>query len=158
MDRAALPFAVAAALAGILLPIQAAVNGRLGKALANPALASLISFAIGTAAVAVYVLLARQFAAPVPVVEEAARTPLSRQPWWVWLGGLCGAIYVTTVVICAPRIGVANLGALVILGQMVAALFLDHFGLFGLPVHPFSLGRAAGVVLIVAGVLLVQRT
>jgi transporter family-2 protein len=156
MDRGSLPFVVAALLAGVLLPIQAAVNGRLGKTLANPALGALISFAIGTAALVVYVLVARAVASGQPT--PAAPASLSRQPWWLWLGGLCGAIYVTTITIAAPRIGVANVGALVIGSQMAAALVLDHFGLFGLPVHPFSLGRALGAALIVGGVVLVQRT
>ncbi len=96
-----------------------------------------------------YVLLSR----PAFAGSEAVRT----MPPHLWLGGLCGAIYVTTVTLVAPRLGVATLTGLSVAGQMAVSAVLDHWGLFGLPVHPVTPSRIAGIVLIVLGVVLLQR-
>jgi transporter family-2 protein len=136
-------------LAGMLLPIQAALNTRLGRELGSPALGSFVSFVVGTVGIALYVLLSR----PALVSSEAVRTI----PPHLWLGGLCGAIYVTVVILVAPRLGVATLTGLAVAGQMSVSAVLDHWGLLGLPVNPVTPGRAAGIVLIVSGVVLLQR-
>jgi transporter family-2 protein len=149
MPRGQLVLVAFTILAGMLLPIQAALNTRLGRELGSPALGSFVSFVIGTVGIALYVLLSR----PTFAGSEAVRT----MPPHLWLGGLCGAIYVTVVILAAPRLGVATLTGLSVAGQMVVSAILDHWGLMGLPVNPVTPSRAIGIVLIVLGVVLLQR-
>jgi transporter family-2 protein len=67
-------------------------------------------------------------------------------------------MYLTATIVLAPLLGAATMIGLIITGQMLAAIALDHFGLVGFPIHPLSLWRVIGVVLLVAGVIFVQRT
>ena len=144
-----LALALLAVGAGIGLPVQAAVNVRLREALGTPLRASLGSFAVGAVVLFVAVLIAR---GPVP-----GAATLARAPWWVWTGGAIGAFYVVASIVVVPRLGSAYAFALVVAGQMAMSLVIDRFGLFGVPQTPFSLARAAGVALLVGGVLLVRR-
>jgi transporter family-2 protein len=82
---------------------------------------------------------------------------LARAPWWGWTGGLLGAFFVTVVVLLAPRLGVATTLALAVAGQMAMALVIDQAGWFGVATRSIDLGRAAGAVLLVAGVVLLRR-
>jgi len=68
-----------------------------------------------------------------------------------------GAIFVTATVLLLPRLGVAMTFSLVIAGQMLITLVIDHFGLLGVPVKEISLARVLGVVLIVAGTILIRK-
>ena len=80
---------------------------------------------------------------------------LGEIPWWAWFGGAVGAGYVASTVAAAPRLGALNLFAAVIFGQLVCAVLLDHFGVLYRE-HELSAGRAAGVVLLAAGVAMVR--
>jgi len=128
------------------------INGRLRAGLGNPLLASLLSFTVGTLGLAVTfaatLLLGARDALPFPAVRNTQ--------WWMWLGGLLGAFYVWVSIIASPKIGFANLFSLVVAGQILLALVFDGFGLLGNPVHALSPLRAAGAVLLVAGVYLIQ--
>jgi len=135
--------------AGAFLPIQGAVNARLGRALDNPILATLSSFVTGTIALVLYVLIAR-----VALPDSAT---LLRVPLWAWLGGLIGAVYVGVMVWSVPKLGTATAFGVAIAGQIILSAILDHFGVLGLKTHPISVMRAAGVVLLLAGVVMVQR-
>ena len=77
--------------------------------------------------------------------------------WWKFMGGILGVLYVTGVVIAAPRIGAANALAFIVGGQFVAAIVIDHFGWMRLPVNPISFYRIAGIALLLAGVYLIQK-
>jgi transporter family-2 protein len=68
-----------------------------------------------------------------------------------------GSIYVSSIIFLVPRLGAALSFGLIIAGQMVFSLVLDHFGLFNVPVQPANWGRIAGVLLIFAGILLIQK-
>jgi transporter family-2 protein len=148
-DRGNLALIVATLLGGAILPVQAAMNARLGGILGNRSLAALASFIVGTVGLVIYILLSRGSVPPVETARSA--------PWWTWLGGFCGALYVTIVIIAAPRLGVATLTGLAVAGQMTVSALLDHWGLLGLPVHPIVPSRALGLALIVVGVILLQR-
>jgi transporter family-2 protein len=78
-------------------------------------------------------------------------------PWWAWTGGILGAGYITTAVVVAPRVGALALMALVIAGQLLAALVLDHFGLLGLRKIPITSSRLAGAALLLLGLFFVLR-
>jgi len=70
---------------------------------------------------------------------------------------LCGAGYVASVTVVGPRLGAMALLALVLIGQMVASLAVDGFGVMGFPQSPVTPSRLLGAVLLVAGALLIVR-
>ena len=135
-------------LAGFVIPTQAGINAQLSLWTNSPVLASTISFAVGTVVLIIYSFVAR---IPLPTLTTAGA-----QPWWVWTGGALGAYFVAATVFLAPKLGATTMVALLLAGQMVASLVLDHFGLLGYPVHPASFGRIIGVIMIAGGVLLVR--
>lgn len=135
--------------AGAVLPIQAALNARLGRELGNPMLAALGSFIAGCLVLLLY-LLATRTPFPAPGV-------IGRIPVYLWVGGVLGGLYVTLVIILTPRLGVATTIGLAVAGQIAMSILLDHFGLLGLDRHPISAGRLLGAILLAAGVVLVKR-
>lgn len=140
--------AFACVLGGALAAVQAPTNAMLNGPLGSPVNAALVSFLVGAAvlAVAALALGAR------PDLGAAAGLP-----WYAWLGGAYGAVFVVAAAFAAPRLGVAQLIVLIIAGQLLMSLALDHFGAFGLPRRPIDWSRVLGVVLVFAGVLLVRR-
>jgi bacterial/archaeal transporter family-2 protein len=147
---AAAPAWIALGLAaGTGLPIQGAVNAQLRSDLDAPITAGAWSFMVAAAAMALILALA-------PRSRRADASGLSRVPWWGWLGGLCGATYVTSVFLLIPEIGVAPTIALTVGGQQIASVFVDRHGLLRLPRRPITQGRLVGVVVLLAGVGLVQ--
>lgn len=137
-----------AMVAGTVLPLQAGINMRLRHALGDPVMAALVSFAVGTLALAAYGLTMR----PVPTLAM-----VSSAPWWAWTGGFLGAFFVFSTIILAGQLGAATTMAWLLAGQFLAALVLDHFGLIGYEVHQISWQRIVGVVLLVAGATLVNK-
>lgn len=136
--------------AGMILPFQAGMNTRMGKALADPVYAALISFAVGTMGLFLYTLM-------VAKTDFGAIRQASQVHWSVWLAGLLGACYVTFVIILTPKLGATLTFCLVVAGQLFMAVILDHVGGFGIPVHPFNWPRLAGILLITAGVFLIRK-
>lgn len=136
-------------IAGVAVAFQTGVNSQLRTDTNNPVLTALISFGIGT--VALVVLYFTFFK------QSPAFPPGTSFQWWKFTGGLLGVLYVTAVVIAAPRIGAANALAFIVAGQFVAAIVIDHFGWMNLPVHPVSLYRIAGIGCLLLGVYLIQR-
>lgn len=133
-------------VAGGLLGTQPSVNGSLGKSVAHPLQASLISFGSGTAILLAVTIAIGGFP-PKFVVSPRIL------PWWIWCGGAIGVVMVSTSLFIVPRIGSLPWFAAVMTGQTIAALFLDHFGLLGNPKTPVSPLRLIGTLLLVLGVL-----
>jgi len=139
----ALPF-----VAGACLPLQAGINGQLAKQVSSVLAAALISFAVGTLALLLVVLAQR---------ELPGGGALKGLTWWHWSGGLLGVIFIATAAFAGPRVGALLFMVLVIAGQLGMALLLDHFGWAGFRQAPISLGKVAGLLLIVAGIWLIRR-
>jgi transporter family-2 protein len=76
--------------------------------------------------------------------------------WTLYLGGLFGFVIVASLTVAFPRIGAAYAVALMVAGQCIAALAIDHFGLMGMPRDPLTVTRAVGVMLVAAGVVMVR--
>jgi len=133
--------------AGVVLIVQVGVNTTLRSALGAPVMAALVSFLVGSVALAAFLLLART---PWPAREQWAAIP-----WWAWFGGLLGAFYVVSTIIAGPRLGAAALLALIVLGQLVTSLLVDHFGWLGFPQHAVTAVRLLGALLLFGGVLLI---
>jgi transporter family-2 protein len=141
---------VAFALAiGFAIPLQAAINSQLKLQLdQSTLLAALVSFTVGTLALAVVAMASGQ--------RLAALGGVGRVPMWQLTGGLLGAMFVFGTTLLAPTLGVARMLALIIAGQVLVSLLMDRGGWLGLPVRELTFTRAAGGVLVVAGVVLVN--
>lgn len=134
--------------AGIGIPVLAALNASLGQRIASPAMAGFCLFVVAGTAALVVVLLTG---------SGRSLSTLAAQPRHLFLAGLLVAFYVLSITFIAPHFGVGNAVFFVLLGQLIAAAAIDHFGLFGAPVSPLSLSRACGIALMAAGVALTQR-
>lgn len=142
-------FVLLALVAGAMMPTQAAINNRLAGAVDSPILAAFISFLVGTVGLLAYVVLS---GVPVGNIASAKNAPAI-----TWIGGLLGAFFVTSTVVLVPRLGVALTFSLIVAGQMLVTLVIDHFGLLGVPVKEISLARIGGILLIVGGVALIRK-
>lgn len=141
-------YALLAASAGLLTAYQPGLNAKFAAHAGARVYGGVINFAVGLCAM-LAVLAVMRPEAPEP-------NQLSRGPWWMWVGGMCGAYFVTMALVLVPRMGAANYLAGMIAGQLIGSVVIDHFGQMGLAVQPFSIGRAAGILLILAGVLCVR--
>ena len=133
--------------AGFGVPILAALNAALGRTIGSPAVAATVLFTVA--------LLTAAIVALVTVPQAAAK--LASAPKHLFLGGVLIAFYVLSITWIAPVIGVGNAVFFVLIGQMLAAAMIDHFGLFGSQISPLSITRASGIALMAAGVFLTQR-
>lgn len=138
-----------AVLVGTAVPLQTAANSRLALAAGHPTWAALISVILTLLLLATFVLLVR----PGHVSALAG----TRLPWWTWIGGAFGMVYLVGLAALAPRLGTATLFSLTVLGQLLAAGVLEHFGWLGLPHHALTPGRVLGLALVVVGIVLVRR-
>lgn len=143
-----LTFILLAIISGAMLPIQAALNGKVGRAVGDPVYAALISFIVGSIGLLAYVLLSKTALYSITETRDL--------PWTVWLAGILGAFYVACIIILAPRIGVALTFALVVTGQLGISLVMDHFGLIGVPVREINLYKVMGILLIIAGAVMIR--
>ena len=142
-----LSYAAIMFLAGIGIPTLAALNAALGTRIGSPAAAALCLFTVAFLTTAVVVA----FTGP------AALKSIASQPRHLYLAGALIAFYVLTITYIAPHFGVGNAVFFVLLGQLVAAAAIDHFGLFGANVTPLSTTRAGGIALMAAGLALTQK-
>lgn len=135
--------------AGTAVSMQFGVNSQLRTVAGGPVAASAISFIVGTVAlVALTFVLNRGL----PSFGD-----VSGAPWWIWTGGLLGAFYVFASIILTPRLGAATTVALILTGQVLGSIVIDHFGLFRVAAQEATPLRLMGALLIVAGVFFVQR-
>jgi transporter family-2 protein len=133
---------------GSLLATQVGVNGLLRERTGSAIHAAMISTAVSTTSLLIVNVIRGEAWPPLP--------DLAHMPWWLWTGGLMGALYVALAPVLAVRMGGAVFFAIVLVGQMTAALIFDQFGLLGLPQHDISLPRVAGALMLVAGVVLIR--
>lgn len=139
---------LAVILAGGATALQAPTNARLMTAVGSPINAAFVSFAVGTAVLGMMALMFQTRP------DMAAARGL---PWYAWIGGVYGVIFVVAATWAVPRMGVATTIILMVAGQLIVSLVLDHFGTFGVPRQPISWSRVGGVALVIAGVLLARR-
>jgi len=136
-------------LAGIMITVQSGINSQLRTAIQHPLLAALISFLSGTLALIVLVLLSKQ---AVPALHTFGEIS-----WYKWMGGLMGVFVVTVTLVSVARIGATNMFVLIIAGQLITAVVIDHFGMLGIQQSPISLQKTLGILLLAGGVYLVNK-
>jgi len=134
--------------AGAVLPLQAGLNAQLALSAGHALWASCVSFAIGLLLLIVVCMTVRL---PRPAWED-----LASMPFWQWGGGVMGAFFVTAMVMLGPRLGATTMLGMALIGQMTAAALIDHFGLAGFTPHALSIGRVAGIALLIVGGILVR--
>lgn len=134
-------------LAGICIPVLAALNARLGTQIGAPFTAGFILFLVAlTVATGVMLATGRQGFAALPA-----------QPKHLFLGGVFVAFYVLSITYVAPSFGIGNAIFFVLLGQLASAALIDHFGLFGARQTPLETTRALGIAAMALGVYLTQK-
>lgn len=141
-------FVFLALLMGVAMATQAGVNTKLSNYVGGVG-AAFISFLTGTIALFVCMLLSGASLGDLVKAKDAP--PIS------WIGGVLGAFFVLVMINTVPRLGVALSVSLAIGGQMITALIIDHYGLFGVTQRSVSLMRIAGVILVMAGVVIIRK-
>ena len=116
---------------------------------AGKKLSALISFAIGTIALLAYILVSRIPLNQLSGVRDASLITL--------IGGLLGAFFITATLVAVPKLGIALTFSLVILGQMLVTLPMDHFGVLGAVVKEINLSRIIGILMVIGGTILILR-
>ena len=140
--------ALLAAGAGACIALQAAANTRFRTALDSPGFAAFFSICGTFATACAFMLLIRP---PAPSLDAVRATA-----GWYWVGGPLGALIVLAGATLTRHLGAAAFIALVVGGQLLCSMLLDHFALMGLKEQPITPGRVFGAVLVVAGVVCVK--
>ena len=135
--------------AGIAITIQSGVNSQLRTAIQHPLMAAFISFVVGTIALALLLLFSKD---SIPELSQ-----YSTINWYKYTGGLLGAFVVTVTLISVAQIGAGNMFVLIVAGQLITAVLMDHFGILGLKRDPVSVQKLCGICLLVAGAWLVNK-
>lgn len=136
-------------IVGVGLAAQGAMNARLAANLGGAVPAAVISFVVGLTTLMILTLATRQ---PIPSGEG-----IQNAPWWALLGGIAGASVVTGAAFFVPKIGVTTWIAVIIAGQLLGAVIIDHQGWLGTEVREANLPRILGIALLAMGVFLIQR-
>ncbi len=138
-----------AAVSGLLIPLQALINSRLGGQIGGSLWAAAVSFVVGTVALLSLLLITRQ---PIPSFTAAVQN----LPAWAWCGGLFGAFYVATAAFTVKPLGTSTMIALIIAGQIIGALILEHFGILqtAVPITPIKI---LGAILLFVGTMMIMN-
>jgi transporter family-2 protein len=142
-------YLAAALVLGVLIAVQPLMNAVLARAIGSPFGAAAISILVAFMGALVMILVTGR--------GDTSRAALAAVPWWIYLAGLIGTIFVAGGVVIAPVTGALLFVLCVVAGQLLGAMVADHVGAFGLDVRPASLARLAGLALVLAGVVLVRR-
>jgi len=132
--------------AGAMIVLQAPINARLGSVMGGPLVAAFLSFLTGTLALGLCLLVLR---------KSVAISQITHTSPWMWVGGVLGAILVFTTIFAVPRLGATAMFALVIGGQVLFSLILDHYGFLLPQATAISPLRLLGAGLLVSGIALI---
>lgn len=137
-----------AIITGAAVPFQAGANAALGRSLSHPLWGTAISLCVSLLCIIPVMLAVRT---PLPTIGAALQAPI-----WIWIGGVVGVIYVTGALMIAPKLGAATFIIAVIIGQIIASATIDAFGLMGFPRQTLSVSRLIGLIVVVAGICIMQ--
>lgn len=143
-------FWLLASIAGAAIALQAVMNARLGVLLHNPLLATTIAFGCACLVTLVAVLLVNR---SVPDGNTLQKIPL-----YLWGAGLLSAFGVGTFYYLIPKMGAGPMMSWALGGQILLAMLISHMGWFDLPIKPITLTKGAGVIFLILGILLINRS
>lgn len=135
--------------AGIAITIQSGINSQLRTSIQHPLMAAFISFVVGTIALAILVIFSKD---AIPDLSQYGMVN-----WYKYTGGLLGAFVVTVTLVSVTQIGAGSMFVLIVAGQLITAVLMDHFGVLGLKQDPVNVQKLLGICLLVAGAWLVNR-
>ena len=139
-------YLIIALAAGVALATQSAINTQLAKAMSGEAvIATFISFAVGT--------IVLFFIAWVKTDLWGNLSTIPSQPWWKLIGGVLGAVVVFTTVLLAPKLGITAMLFFIIVGQLITATTIDHFGLIGMPIREVNITKLIGLIIVAFGLV-----
>ena len=139
-------YLIIALVAGVALATQSAINTQLAKAMSGEAvIATFISFAVGT--------IVLFFIAWVKTDLWGNLSTVPSQPWWKLIGGILGAVVVFTTVLLAPKLGITAMLFFIIVGQLITAAIIDHFGLIGMPIREVNITKFIGLIIVAFGLV-----
>ena len=139
-------YLIIALAAGVALATQSAINTQLAKAMSGEAvIATFISFAVGT--------IVLFFIAWVKTDLWGNLSTVPSQPWWKLIGGILGAVVVFTTVLLAPKLGINAMLFFIIVGQLITAATIDHFGLIGMPIREVNITKFIGLIIVAFGLV-----
>ena len=139
-------YLIIALVAGVALATQSAINTQLAKARSGEAvIATFICFAVGT--------IVLFFIAWVKTDLWGNLSTVPSQPWWKLIGGILGAVVVFTTVLLAPKLGITAMLFFIIVGQLITAATIDHFGLIGMPIREVNITKFIGLIIVAFGLV-----
>jgi bacterial/archaeal transporter family-2 protein len=141
---------VLAIFAGVLNAVQPGCNAALNKALEMPFVAAMIVSAVTFSSLLIAGSLFGQ-------IHWPASERIAQVPWWGWIGGALGAVYIMSMLLVAERVGAALFLGLTVTTAVVTSLVLDHFGLVGFSQHPAGPWRMLGAILMIGGLGLIAK-
>lgn len=145
---------LATIFAGMLSPLQSAVNGQLGNTLHGDGnAAAVISFGSGLVVMTVIILARHSTRAQFASIPRKMRA--HDLPWWNWIAGICGAMVVFSEGASASVLGVATFQTTLISGLVISGLLCDRFGIGVEVKQPFNFARILGAVCAIAATILV---
>ena len=136
-------------VAGVAMSIQSGINSQLRSSIQHPLLAAFISFIGGTLALGILLFFSKQSMPGMSVYSGIA--------WYKFIGGFLGAFIVFVAIISVQEIGASNMFVLMVAGQLITAVGMDHFAVLGLRENPISIQKLLGILLVIAGAWLVNK-
>lgn len=135
---------------GMMPPVQTAINSALRYKVDSFLYAAFISFTVGTIILLILAMIINKGIKLLFYTDNLQLKP------WHFIGGLLGAIYIATNIILMPHLGVTLTLMTAMLGQILMGLFIDHFGMMGLPKYPIDQRRVIAVIIIICGIALLK--
>ena len=136
-------------ITGALVPIQAATNAACSKATGSPIIAALITLLTGLIYITIYLFISKT---PLPEIATLKNThPINL------IAGLIVAFYLVIITFITPRLGVGSSIGLIITGQIIGAVIIDHYGIFNTMIRTLDAKRILGTLFMILGIYLVMK-
>src|SRR5215831_1212462 len=142
-------FIVLALITGALIPVQASTNAAFSKSTGNPYITGVVVLSVGLIAALIFIVISRT---QIPSITQFKNGPL-----YSYTGGLIVCTYVIMITVITPKLGVGNAIGLIVTGQIICAVIIDHFGLLGATARRIDLPRLIGALMMIGGIYLVMK-
>lgn len=138
-----------AILSGCLSASITGAYAQLSSIVGNPVQATTVAFFVATMALLL-------FCTCLGKTQLVGKAFSSEYPWWMWTGGLCGAVIVFGNAWLVPKVGVGVFSMALLVGQLGLSMLMEHHGWLGAPRKRVSWLQIVGILLMLAGVALIR--